>query len=118
MLSSIQVSYFSSCACLSDKKEFPAFLRTMPSDFFQVSGSRHADYSQCDVTLCTKQKYAHIFTSDKIYLQVDALVQLVKHFGWTWVGVIAGDDAYGRGGANIFADEVGRTPINTEFNQK
>eukprot|EP00064_Thunnus_orientalis_P009392 superscaffoldBa00001186_g9416 len=67
-----QVSYFSSCACLSDKKDFPAFLRTMPSDFFQV----------------------------------DAIVQLVKHFGWTWVGVIAGDDAYGRGGANIFADEV------------
>nr|XP_057935446.1 extracellular calcium-sensing receptor-like isoform X2 [Doryrhamphus excisus]XP_057935447.1 extracellular calcium-sensing receptor-like isoform X2 [Doryrhamphus excisus] len=40
------------------------------------------------------------------FFQVDALVQLVKHFGWTWVGVIAGDDAYGRGGANIFANEV------------
>lgn len=35
-----------------------------------------------------------------------ALVQLVKHFGWTWVGVVAGDDAYGRSGAAIFANEV------------
>ncbi|XP_056139669.1 extracellular calcium-sensing receptor-like [Lampris incognitus] len=69
-----QVSYFSSCACLSNKKEFPAFLRTMPSDFFQVH----------------------------------ALVQLVKHYEWTWVGLIAGDDAYGRGGATIFANEIPR----------
>ena len=38
--------------------------------------------------------------------KVDALVQLVRHFDWTWVGVIAGDDAYGRGGATIFANEV------------
>lgn len=45
------------------------------------------------------------------------MVQLVKHFGWTWVGVIAGDDAYGLGGANIFADEVGHTTINKQFNK-
>uniref|UniRef100_A0A4W5LW28 G-protein coupled receptors family 3 profile domain-containing protein n=1 Tax=Hucho hucho TaxID=62062 RepID=A0A4W5LW28_9TELE len=70
-LSLSQVSYFSSCACLSNKAEFPAFLRTMPSDFFQV----------------------------------DALVQLVQHFSWKWVGVVAGDDAYGRGGAQIFSEE-------------
>lgn len=37
---------------------------------------------------------------------MDALIQLIKHFGWTWVGVVAGDDDYGRGGAAIFATEV------------
>lgn len=40
------------------------------------------------------------------FFQVDALVQLVQHFGWTWVGLIAGDDAYGRGGAQIFNDKI------------
>lgn len=40
------------------------------------------------------------------FFQVDALTQLVQHFGWNWVGTFAGDDAYGRGGAQIFNDEV------------
>lgn len=40
------------------------------------------------------------------FFQVNALAQLVQHFGWTWVGTVAGDDAYGRGGAQIFIDKV------------
>ncbi|KAJ8367809.1 hypothetical protein SKAU_G00078370 [Synaphobranchus kaupii] len=40
------------------------------------------------------------------YFQVDALALLVRHFGWTWVGSVAGDDAYGRQGVQIFNKEV------------
>ncbi|XP_059932051.1 extracellular calcium-sensing receptor-like [Gadus macrocephalus] len=62
------ISHLSTCACLSDKRIYPTFFRTVPSDQFQIS----------------------------------ALVQLMKHFGWQWVGIIHSAEVYASDGAAEF----------------
>ncbi|XP_056334932.1 extracellular calcium-sensing receptor [Danio aesculapii] len=66
------VSYYATCSCLSDRKKYPSFFRTIPSDAFQVQ----------------------------------AMVQILKHFGWTWVGLLYSDDDYGIYAAQSFQQEM------------
>ncbi|XP_048025203.1 extracellular calcium-sensing receptor isoform X1 [Megalobrama amblycephala] len=66
------VSYYATCSCLSDRKKYPTFFRTIPSDAFQVR----------------------------------AMVQILRHFGWTWVGLVYSDDDYGINAAYSFQKEV------------
>ncbi|XP_071783679.1 extracellular calcium-sensing receptor-like isoform X1 [Centroberyx gerrardi] len=78
------ISHSATCECLSSRKEYPSFFRTIASDLYQ---SR-------------------------------ALAQLVKHFGWSWVGAINSDSDYGNNGMAIFLDAAQEEGVCVEYTEK
>ncbi|TNN55832.1 Extracellular calcium-sensing receptor [Liparis tanakae] len=80
----MKISHSATCECLSNRKEYPSFFRTIASDRYQ---SR-------------------------------ALAQMVKHFGWTWVGAVNSDSDYGNNGMAIFLAAAQEEGVCVEYTEK
>uniref|UniRef100_A0A5F9DJI7 G-protein coupled receptors family 3 profile domain-containing protein n=1 Tax=Oryctolagus cuniculus TaxID=9986 RepID=A0A5F9DJI7_RABIT len=78
-----QVGYASTCTVLSDKRQFPSYIRTIASDKFQS----------------------------------EAMVKLIQHFGWVWIGTIAADDDYGKYGVKIFKEKLESVNLCIAFSE-
>ncbi|KAF7698802.1 hypothetical protein HF521_003544 [Silurus meridionalis] len=119
------VSHFATCACLSDKKKYPSFFRTVSSDYYQSRALaklvRHfgwtwvSHFATC-ACLSDRRKYPSFFrTVPNDYYQSRALAKLVQYFGWTWVGALCSDNDYGNNGINEFIIAAKEEGICVEY---
>uniref|UniRef100_A0A8C4SEX5 Extracellular calcium-sensing receptor-like n=1 Tax=Erpetoichthys calabaricus TaxID=27687 RepID=A0A8C4SEX5_ERPCA len=63
-------------------------------------------YATCPC-LSNKQEHPSFFrTIPSDAFQVKAMVEIIKHFRWTWIGAIASEDDYGQYAITTFSEEI------------
>ncbi|XP_030621122.1 extracellular calcium-sensing receptor-like [Chanos chanos] len=83
---------------------------------FKIPVISHSATCEC---LSSRTEFPSFFrTIASDYYQSRGLAQLVKHFGWTWVGAVRSDSDYGNNGMAIFLDAAKEEGICVEYSEK
>uniref|UniRef100_A0A8C4TQE8 Olfactory receptor C family, j1 n=1 Tax=Erpetoichthys calabaricus TaxID=27687 RepID=A0A8C4TQE8_ERPCA len=112
---SVQLSIKKTLAVLNDPgsrtfSNLPCSLHTYINTFITVSF-----FASC-ACLRDRTKYPTVFrTVPSDYYLNRALVQLLKHFGWNWVGTLRSDNDYGNDGVADFTQVAQEEGICIEY---
>ncbi|XP_036392619.1 extracellular calcium-sensing receptor-like [Megalops cyprinoides] len=64
------------------------------------------------------RKYPTFFrTVPSDIFQARAMARMLRHFGWTWVGVVAGDDDYGKSGIQQLLEELQSSEVCVAYSE-
>ncbi|XP_066540271.1 extracellular calcium-sensing receptor-like [Hoplias malabaricus] len=103
-------------AIIGESETSPTIVLAKTTGPFKIPVISHAATCEC---LSSRTEYPSFFrTIASDYYQSRALAQLVKHFGWYWVGTVNSDSDYGNNGIAIFLEAAKEEGICVEYSEK
>uniref|UniRef100_A0A3B4DYJ3 G-protein coupled receptors family 3 profile domain-containing protein n=1 Tax=Pygocentrus nattereri TaxID=42514 RepID=A0A3B4DYJ3_PYGNA len=103
-------------AIIGESESSPTIVLSRTTGPFKIPVVSHAATCEC---LSSRTEYPSFFrTIASDYYQSRALAQLVKHFGWSWVGAVNSDSDYGNNGMAIFLEAAEEEGICVEYSEK
>eukprot|EP00066_Takifugu_rubripes_P017506 XP_011606772.1 PREDICTED: extracellular calcium-sensing receptor-like [Takifugu rubripes] len=110
-------SYRSSVhAIIGESESFSTIVLSRLTGPFEIPVISHSATCEC---LSDRKEHPSFFrTIASDLYQSRALAQLVKHFGWTWVGAVNSDSDYGNNGMAIFLTAAQEEGVCVEYTEK
>ncbi|KAL7870266.1 hypothetical protein SRHO_G00077630 [Serrasalmus rhombeus] len=103
-------------AIIGESESSPTIVLSRTTGPFKIPVISHSSTCEC---LSSRTEYPSFFrTIASDYYQSRALAQLVKHFGWSWVGAVNSDSDYGNNGMAIFLEAAEEEGICVEYSEK
>ncbi|XP_022101240.1 extracellular calcium-sensing receptor-like [Acanthaster planci] len=86
------------------------------ADFLQIFGVPLISYSATSTLLSNREKYRTFFRTipDDGY-QTVVIADIIKHYSWNWVGILAVDNSYGRSAMSDFLFHASKRGICVAF---